>query len=543
MRRIVIVGGVAGGMSAATRARRMNEEVEIVVIEKGGYISFANCGLPYHLAGRIEQERDLLLTNPKQVWSRFRIDARVHEEAIAIDRASKSVRIKRLGDGTEYDLLYDKLILAPGASAIVPPIPNVDAGNVALLRSMEDMQQIRQRFAGQRPRRITIVGGGFIGLEMAEAMVERGLEVAVVEKAPRVLPPIDLEMARFVEDELRRHGVTVYSNNGLKSLLGAKGRVTRVELEDGTAIDADLVLLSIGVRPNVALAKQAGLTIGASGAIEVDAYQRTNDPDIYAVGDVAEVTHGVHGKRMRIPLAGPANRQGRLAGEHAAVGSALAGGAAVLGTAIVGVFDLSVAATGLGEKAARDAGFDVDTAYVLPNHHAGYYPGAEMMRIKLIYDKSTGRVLGGQIVGRAGVDKRIDVLATAITFGATVEQLASLDLAYAPQFGAAKDPLHMAAFVALNQLNGVSRGVAFGQLNGDQLIDVRAPAEFAAGSLKGAVNIPLEELRDRAGELDPSRSTVVFCRVGQRGFVAERILRQRGFADVKNLKGGYLMAN
>lgn len=542
MRRIVIIGGVAGGMSAATRARRMNEDAQIVVIEKGGYISFANCGLPYHLAGRIERESDLLLTTPKKVWDRFRIDARVGQEVLSIDRASKSVTVKKLSDGTTYSLTYDKLILAPGASAIVPPMENVRAKNVMLLRTMEDMQQIRASLAAKQAKHMTIIGGGFIGLEMAEAMIERGLKVAVVEKMPRVLPPIDPEMARFVEDELKRHGVGVYSNNGLKALGGSAERVTAVELEDGTILETDLVLLSIGVRPNTQLAKEAGLTIGTSGAIEVNRYQQTNDPDIYAVGDAAEVVHGVHGKRTRIPLAGPANRQGRLAGEHAATDSALAIGS-VLGTAIVGVFDLAVAVTGLGEKMARESGFDVDTAYVLPNHHVGYYPGAEAMRIKLIYDKTTGKVLGGQIVGKAGVDKRIDVLATAISFGATVEQLASLDLAYAPQFGAAKDPLHMAAFVALNQIHGITRGVSLDSVNADQLVDVRSQAEFAGGTLKGAINIPVEDLRDRATELDPTKPVTVFCQVGQRGFVAERILRQRGFTDVKNIKGGYAMAS
>jgi NADPH-dependent 2,4-dienoyl-CoA reductase/sulfur reductase-like enzyme/rhodanese-related sulfurtransferase len=520
----------------------MNEDAEIIVIEKGGYISFANCGLPYHLAGRIQNESDLLLTTPQKVFDRFRIDARVLEEATSIDRSAKTVTIKRLKDGSTYTLSYDKLILAPGASAIVPPIANIDAGNVTLLRTMEDMQVIRSRLSGQKPGRITIIGGGFIGLEMAEAMVEKGLKVTIVEKAPRVLPPIDPEMARFVEDELKKHGVAVYANNGLKSLIGDKSAVTQVELEDGTKIDTDLVLLSIGVRPNTTLAKAAGITIGASGAIEVDTQQRTSDPDVYAVGDVAEVIHAVHGKRTRIPLAGPANRQGRLAGEHAATDQALQTGA-VLGTAIVAVFDLAVAVTGLGEKMARDNGFDVDTAYVLPNHHVGYYPGAEAMRIKLIYDKTTGKVLGGQIVGKSGVDKRIDVLATAISFGATVEQLASLDLAYAPQFGAAKDPLHMAAFVAINQRQGLSRAITAEQVNGDQLIDVRSESEYAAGSLKGAINIPVEKLRDRAGEIDANLPVTVFCQVGQRGFVAERILRQRGFVDVKNLKGGYAMAN
>lgn len=542
MRRIVIIGGVAGGMSAATRARRMNEDAEITVIEKGGYISFANCGLPYHLAGRIEQEKDLLLTTPEKVRQRFRIDARVHQEALRIDRARKIVEVKKLAEGSTYELPYDKLILAPGAAPIIPPIDNVKAPNVMLLRTMEDMQLIRARLQKNPPKHITIIGGGFIGLEMAEAMVDRGVRVAVVEKAPRVMPPIDLEMSRFVEDELAKHSVQVFSGNGLKSLPGTSDRVTNVELEDGTRIETDIVLMSIGVRPNTQLAKDAGLTIGSTGAIAVDALQRTSDPEIYAVGDAVEVTHGVHGKVARIPLAGPANRQGRLAGEHAATDFARGAGK-VLGTAIVQVFDLTAAVTGLGEKAARDAGFDVDTAYVMPNHHVAYYPGAQPMRVKLIYDRTTGKVLGGQIIGTEGVDKRIDVLATAIHFGATVDDLTTLDLAYAPQFGAAKDPIHMAAFVAGNQMRGLSQGITLGQVQDQQLIDVRTPGEFAAGTLKGAINIPVDDLRNRTTELDPSRSIVVFCAVGQRGFLAERILRQKGFKNVQNLKGGWAMVN
>lgn len=540
MRRLVIIGGVAGGMSAATRARRLDENAQITVIEKGGYISFANCGLPYHLGGRIQREEDLLLTNPRKVWQRFRIDARVHEEALSIDRTNKTVHIRRLSDGLEYTLVYDKLILAPGATAITPPLPNIDAPNVLPLRSMEDMQRIGRFLETGSVKHMTIIGGGFIGLEMAESMIERGIQVAVVEKMPRVLPPVDPEMARFVEQELGNHGVAVYSNNGLKALRGSPEKVREVELEDGTVLTTDVVLMSIGVRPNVGLAKEAGLIIGNTGAIEVNQYQQTNDPDIYAVGDAAEVVHTVHGKKTRIPLAGPANRQGRLAGEHAVTGQASPIGT-VSGTAIVKVFDLTVAVTGLGEKLARDNGFEVDTAYVVANHHAGYYPGAQLLRLKLIYDKTSGRILGAQIVGRSGVDKRIDVLATAIQFQATVEQLTTLDLAYAPQFGSAKDPVHLAGFVAMNQLRNISRGVVLDQTEDDLMVDVRTPSEFASGTLPRAKNIPLEQLRERMGELDPDRPITVFCQIGQRGFVAERILRQHGFKNVRNLKGGYAM--
>ncbi len=542
MRNIVIIGGVAGGMSAATRARRMNEQASITVIEKGGFISFANCGLPYHIAGRIENEADLLMTTPQAAWARFRIDARVGQEVVSIDRERKRVLVRRLEGGFEYELPYDKLILAPGANAIVPPIANVRAENVFLLRTMEDTRAIRDVIAKQNPKRAAIVGGGFIGLEMAEALRDRGIEVTIIEKMPRVLPPMDPEMAGIVEQTLARHDVRVHAGNGLKALIGTEHRVSAIELEDGATVETDFVLMSIGVRPNVELAKTAGITIGASGAIAVDAQQRTNDPDVYAVGDASEVVHGVHGKTMRVPLAGPANRQGRLAGEHAATDAAAPAGK-VLGTAIVQVFETSAGITGLGEKAARDAGFDVDTVYVLPKHHAGYYPGAEPMRIKLIYCRATGRLLGGQAVGGQGVDKRIDVIATVLHFGGTIDDLASLDLAYAPQFGSAKDAVHIGAMVAQNQRRGDSVAIAPSALDGQQLVDVRTPPEFAAGTLHGAINVPLDELRERAwADLDQKRPTVVFCAVGQRGYAAERVLRQMGFDDVKNLKGGYSLA-
>ena len=540
--RIVIVGGVAGGMSAATRARRMNEDATVTVLEKGGFISFANCGLPYHLAGRIASEEKLLVTTPEKVRRRFGIDARVGHEALRIDRAEKEVEVLDHVAGRTYTLAYDKLILAPGAVPIVPPLEHVRAPNVFLLRSMEDTRAVRRWLEEHGPKSAVIVGAGFIGLEMAEALRERGLDVTLVEKVGHVLPPLDAEMATAVREELARHGVRVITGNGLKSLhASAEGLVDGVETEDGTRVPADMVLLSIGVRPNTALAAAAGLAIGPSGAVAVDAWQRTSDPDVYAVGDAAEVTHGVTGKPARVPLAGPANRQGRLAGEHAATGSAPPAGK-VLGTAIVQVFGLSVGLTGLGEAAAKAAGFDADAAYVLPAHHAGYYPGAKPVRIKLVYERPTGRVLGAQAVGEAGVDKRLDVIATAMHFGGTIDDLAALDLAYAPQFASAKDAVHVAGMVAQNQRRGVMPTVSPPCLDGEQLLDVRTPAEFAAGTLRGAVNIPVDELRGRVAELDPDRPTVTFCQVGQRGYVAQRILRQHGFTRVSNLKGGYDLA-
>lgn len=539
--RIIVVGGVAGGMSAATRARRMNENASIIVLEKGGYVSFANCGLPYYLAGRIETEDALLVATPAKLRDRFNLDVRVHHEVMKIDRAAKSVEVLNHETAERFSLRYDKLILAVGASPIIPPIEHMKSPNVFLLRSMEDTQAVHRLLKQRRPTRVSIVGAGFIGLEMADAMRQRGLEVTVIEKAPHALPPLDAEMATFVGQELARHQVNLITGTGLASFRASHGNVTGVVLEDGRTIDADMVLLSIGVRPNTTLATDAGLTIGTSGGVAVDEFGRTSDADVYAVGDVAEVLHGVTGLHVRIPLAGPANRNGRLAGEHAATGSAPRGGAS-LGTAIVEVFDLAVGVTGLSERDAKRAGLNVETAYVIPAHHASYYPGAEQMRLKLVYESSTGRILGAQAVGGAGVDKRIDVIATAIHFGGTVEDLTTLDLAYAPQFGSAKDPIHMAGFVAANQRSGVMHATSAEQVGNRIILDVRTEKEFAGGSLRGAINIPVDQLRNRLDELDPTRPMAVFCQSGMRAYVAQRILQQHGFADVANIKGGYLMA-
>ena len=540
--KLVIIGGVAGGMSAATRARRMNEHASIIVLEKGGFISFANCGLPYYLAGRITSEDKLLLTTPQRVRERFNIEARVHHEVVRIDRGAKLVEVRDLAANRTYTLPYDKLILAPGATPILPPIEHVQAPNVFLLRSMEDTRHVHQFIAAHQPKNAVIVGAGFIGLEMAEALHDRSIRVTVVEKAPQVLPPLDPEMAVGLAQELARHEVTIITGNGLKALhAAADGPVATVEVEDGRRFPADLVLLSIGVRPHVGLAAAAEIKLGPSGAIAVDSYQRTSDPDIYAVGDASEVVHGVTGATTRIPLAGPANRQGRLAGEHAATGSAPTAGR-VMGTAIVQVFGLAAGLTGLGEAAARKAGFAVDTAYTFPTQHAGYYPDAQSMILKLIYDRSTSRLLGTQAVGAAGIDKRLDVAATILHFSGSIDDMAALDLAYAPQFSSAKDPLHIVAMVAQNQRRGTLPSIAPSELDGQKLVDVRTPTEFAAGTLPGAINIPLDSLRDRLSELDPARPTVVFCQAGLRGYIATRILQQHGFTSVVNVKGGYRLA-
>ncbi len=536
--RIVVVGGVAGGMSAAARARRLDESASITVLEKTGHISFANCGLPYFVGGKIVDEQELYLTTPERVQERFRIDARVRHEVTAIDPQTKTVHGTNLATGEPFSLPYDKVILAPGAAPILPAIPGLSAPNVFTLRNVEDALALKAFATSPGVRRAVVVGAGFIGLEMVEALVARGLSVTVLEKAPQALPPLAGEMAGWVEHELRANGVTLRLGTGIAGVTLREGSVSEVVTETGEAIATDLVLLAMGVRPSLALAELAGLTLGARGGIQVDAALRTSDPDIYAVGDAIEVVHGVTLSETRIPLAGAANRHGRTAGEHAVTGQA-APAATVFGTAVLRIFGLDVAMTGLGPVAARQAGFDVDFVIIHPNDHASYYPGATPMHLMLTYDTQSQRVLGAQAVGPKGIDKRIDVIATLLHFGGTLSDLANLDLTYAPQFSSAKDPVHMAAFVAQNQVSGLTPSVDT-LPDGAQLVDVRTPSEFAAGSLPTAINLPLDSLREQLGQLDPQRPVVTMCRVGLRGHVATRILKQRGFAEVSNLRGGYL---
>ena len=538
--RIVIIGGVAGGMSAATRARRMNEQASITVLEKTGHISFANCGLPYFIGGQIKDQRSLFLTTPELVSKRYRIDARVQHEVTVIDRVAHRIEGVNLATGESFTLPYDKLILAPGASPIVPQMPGIDAENVFVLRNVEDAKRLDEYLAASGAKRAVVVGAGFIGLEMVEALHSRGLRVTVVEKAPHALPPLDDEMSGWVEQELDRHGVAVRLGQGLSALAVTNGRVSAVRTESGESIETDLVVLAMGVRPLTKLAQTAALVVGASGGIAVDEALRTSDPDIYAVGDAIEVTQGVADFVTRIPLAGAANRHGRLAGEHAATGRSRSA-AKVFGSAVVRIFELDVAMTGLSYMSATKLGYDAERVVIHPNDHAGYYPGARGMHLQLVYDRANGRVLGAQAIGGAGVDKRIDVIATLLHFHGSIDDLAELDLCYAPQFSGAKDPVHYAAFVAQNQQHDVSPGVERPQV-GVQLVDVRSAKEFARGSLDGAVNIPVDDLRSDWHKLAPEKPTVVFCQVGIRGHLATRILKQVGFKDVRNLKGGYEQA-
>jgi len=544
---IVIVGGVAGGASAATRARRMNEHARIILFEKDEYVSFANCGLPYHIGGEIAKRDSLLVATPELLAQRFRLEVRVRHEVRRVDRDAKTVTVLNHATGETRKERYDKLILAPGASPVVPKIEGADASNVFTLRNVVDMDRINEAVAASKSKRAVVVGAGFIGLEMVEQLARRGLGTSLVELEPQVLPLLDHEMAKPLETELGRNGVTLYLGDGIQRVLtDDRGMATDIQLQSGSEIEADLVILGIGVRPNVDLAQQAGLEIGLRGGIATNQYMQTSDPDIYAVGDAAEYTFGPTGQSMRIALAGPANRAGRLAGEHAATGTC-APMANVFGTSVVRVFEQCAAMSGLTAKLAKRLNVDTRRVTVVADHHAGYYPKAAPITLKLTFDPDTGKVLGCQAVGREGVDKRVDVIATAMAMNGTVRDLAGLDLAYAPPFGSAKDPVHMAAFAACNQLDGVEHFLdADADLDGKQIVDVRTPREVQKRPLAAAdhaVNIPVDNLRDRIGELDQSAETVVSCGIGLRAHVALRILKQSGFSDVKNLSGGMIVRN
>jgi NADPH-dependent 2,4-dienoyl-CoA reductase/sulfur reductase-like enzyme/rhodanese-related sulfurtransferase len=536
-RRIVIVGGVAGGASAATRARRVDESAEIVLFERGPYISFANCGLPYHIAGEIEDRSKLLIMTPEKMWARSRVQVHVNHEVLSIDRSGKTVRVRR-GDGSEKEFPYDKLILSQGARPIVPPIPGADLPNVFTLRDVPDMDRIIAFVEARQPRTAAVIGGGFIGLEMAEAFHRRGMKVTVIERLPHILPLLDHDTATHLENRVRGNDFAIMTGTEAKSF-SAQG----VELADGSFIPAELILLSVGVRAEVDLAKRAGLEIGQTGGVKVNARMESSDPEIYAVGDAAETTHMLTGARTRIPLAGPANRQGRIAGANAAGGRFLYPGA--LGTSIVRVLQMTAGCTGLNSAQAAKAGFSFFSSVTIDASHASYFPGAKPMRIKILAEEGTGRVLGAQIVGEDGVDKRTDVLATAIAGKMTVFDLESLDLAYAPPFGSANDPVNTAGFVADHIVRGDVATIApeDWKPSGEFLLDVRENNEVAeSGTLPNAVHIPLGELRDRMGELPRDRKILVYCHKGQRGYLAACALKGSGFENVANLRGGIAQA-
>ena len=533
MTKVVIIGGVAGGMSAATRLRRLDNDAEIIVIEKSRYVSYANCGLPYFVGGVIEEEDNLLLQTPESLHARFRLDVRINTEALSIDRSSKRLLIKNVLTGAESAIDYDKLVLSPGASPIVPPLPGIN--RALTLRTVEDVERIVAHVK-EKPRTAVVIGGGFIGVEIAENLVHKGIKTSVVEASDQVLAPLDPEMAFLVATEMRSKGVDLYLGVSASEITSEA-----VLLSDGTLLDAELVILAIGVRPEIGLAQTAGLTVGSRKGIQVDEFNRTNDLDIYAIGDAAEKTDALDGSATLVPLANLANRHGRIVADH--INGRIIRPVATIGTAIVKVFDLTIAATGWNEKRLKAANRPSMSIHTHPNNHAGYYPDAKQMTLKLIFHPMTGEILGAQGVGVDGVDKRIDVIATAIRGSITAPELADLELAYAPPFGSAKDPVNMLGYIAENLISGLIKTAQWSEIDqfvtdGYQLVDVRSPAEFSQGSIPGALNMPVDEIRDRSAELG-NKNLLVNCQVGQRGHTATLLFKELGFNAV-NLDGGYL---
>ena len=540
MTRLIIIGGVAGGATAAARARRLDETAEITVLERGPYVSYANCGLPYYIGRDIQKRSALLLQTPEGFDARYGVKVRVNTEALELDRAGKRVRVR--GPEGEAWLPYDALIMAQGGLPIMPPLPGADAPHVFRLWTVPDVDRLDAYLAEGKPASAVVVGGGFIGLEMAEAFRQRGLRTTVVELLPTVMGVMDRELGVAVGEELTANGVQVITGVGLKAVRGAD---RSVELSDGRRVPADLVLFSVGVRPELTLARSAGLALGPSGGLEVDEHLRTSDPHVWAAGDMVEVVQKVSGRKVRIPLAGPANRQGRIAATNALGGAMRYEGA--LGTSVVKVFEATAAMTGLTERAAREAGFDVGVAVLHKDHHAGYYPGAKELTLKLVYRRPDGLLLGAQAFGHAGVEKRIDVLATALHGRMTLDDLAQLDLAYAPPYSSANDPVNLAAFIGQNDLSGFSPVVTAAGLAAELagptpplVLDVRTLGEWGKGHLAGAVHLPVDDLRYELAQVPRGRRLVIHCRSGFRAHLALRILKQHGHEDVRNLTGGWL---
>jgi len=535
----VIIGGVAGGASTATRLRRMDEKAEIIILERGDFISFANCGLPYHIGGVIQERDKLLVITPEKLKQTFNIEARVKHEALSIDTKKKTVNIRDLSNGREYMENYDKLVLSPGASPIIPPVPGADLPGVFTLRSIPDMDRINDFVTEKQATRAVVVGGGFIGLEIAENLQDRGVQVTIIEMLDQVMAPIDYEMAAMVHQHLDFKHVRLALGDGLKSI-GADSPLN-VTLQSGKVVGTDMVILSVGVRPETSLAKDAGLELGLRGTIAVNDHLQTSDKDIYAIGDAVQVKNIISGKEVNLPLAGPASKQARIVADNIAGRNMIFKG--VQGTSIVKVFDLTVGATGLNSKQLADLGLPFKEVIIHASNHAGYYPGASPMAFKLLFSPDDGKVLGAQLVGIEGVDKRVDVIATAIHAGMTVFDLEELELAYAPPYGSARDPINIIGFLAGNVLRDDLETVDWNMVDKmdrekNVFLDVRDPEELAIGMIEGSLNIPLGELRERLNEIQRSKRVVVYCQVGQRGYFAARILKQNGF-DVVNLNGGY----
>ena len=539
--KVVIVGGVAGGATAAARIRRLDEQAEVIVFERSGYISYANCGLPYYIGGVIEDPEDLTLQTPESFWKRFRIQMKVRHEVTAIHPDRKTVSVRNLETGEDFEEAYDQLLLSPGAKPVWPELPGMGSERLFTLRTVEDTFRIKEFINQNRPKSAVMVGGGFIGLEMAENLRQLGMEVTIVQRSRQLMNPFDPDMAAFIHNEVRKHGVKLMLGHSLEGFR-EKNSGLEVLLRDGVSVSADMVILAIGVTPESMLAKEAGLALGIKGSILVNDRMQTSAPDIYAVGDAVQVKHFVTGADSLIPLAGPANKQGRIAADNICGGDSRYLGSQ--GSSVIKVFDMTAATTGINEGSAKKAGLHVDKVILSPMSHAGYYPGGKMMTMKIIFEKETYRLLGAQIIGYEGVDKRIDVLATAIHAGLRGNQLKDLDLAYAPPYSSAKDPVNMAGFMIDNLARGQLKQWHLAdeeKLPRDGsviLLDTRTAAEYNRGHMAGFRNIPVDELRERIGELEPGKPVYVICQSGLRSYIASRILAGSEY-ETYNFSGGF----
>lgn len=537
--KILIVGGVAGGATAATRLRRLSEENEVIIFEKGQYVSFANCGLPYHISGTIDKRDALLLQTPESLKERYNLDVRVFTEVLSIYTVDKKVSVKNLQTGEIYLENYDKLLLSPGAEPIKPPFEGIDSDKIYTLRNIPDMDKIVAKT--KSAQNFVVVGGGFIGLEVAENLIEAGKSVKLVELGNQVMAPVDFDIASFVHEKAKQKGLELLLNVGVEKF-NDKGETIEVFLNNGTSVETDAVILAIGVKPETKLAVEAGLEIGETRGILVNEFMQTSNPDIYAVGDAIEVAHYINNKKVLIPLAWPANRQGRIVADNIVLGNQYKYTGS-LGSSILKFFELSVASTGLNEKTLKKFGIPYKTAIVTRGHHAGYYPGAKNMVLKVIFDEN-GKIFGAQAVGEAGVDKRIDVIATAIKGNLTVYDLPEIEITYAPPFNSAKDPVNIAGYAAENILKGDLEMVNYDEFwdfvkeNDAVILDVRTSKEFSGGAIEGAININVDDLRANLEKLDKNKMYAIYCQVGLRGYLANRIMRNNGFRAV-NLNGGY----
>lgn len=537
--KILIVGGVAGGATAATRLRRLSEENEVIIFEKGQYVSFANCGLPYHISGTIDKRDALLLQTPESLKERYNLDVRVFTEVLSIYIDDKKISVKNLQTGEIYLENYDKLLLSPGAEPIKPPFEGIDSDKIFTLRNIPDMDKIVAKT--KNAQNFVVVGGGFIGLEVAENLIEAGKSVKLVELGNQVMAPVDFDIASFVHEKAKQKGLELLLNVGVEKF-NDKGETIEVFLNNGTSVETDAVILAIGVKPETKLAVEAGLEIGETRGILVNEFMQTSNPDIYAVGDAIEVAHFINNKKVLIPLAWPANRQGRIVADNIVLGNQYKYTGS-LGSSILKFFELSVASTGLNEKTLKKFGIPYKTAIVTRGHHAGYYPGAKNMVLKVIFDEN-GKIFGAQAVGEAGVDKRIDVIATAIKGNLTVYDLPEIEITYAPPFNSAKDPVNIAGYAAENILKGDLEMVNYDEFwdfvkeNDAVILDVRTSKEFSGGAIEGAININVDDLRANLEKLDKNKMYAIYCQVGLRGYLANRIMRNNGFRAV-NLNGGY----